>query len=136
MPSVKGQVVGSPASHASMSMLSFDPATRTFVWTGSTATAGSFCLFCENGASGLPTVTSVSPAAHAGATVAATIAASARQTSPARMNGLMGHHLPFVDRPARPPTYAGMQTCLGQGTGEATQRGPPCHPAARLGTIR
>ena len=37
-----------------MSMLSFAPATRMFGWFASTASAGSFCLFCENGVVGLP----------------------------------------------------------------------------------
>src|SRR5260370_6584290 len=56
-PFVNGQVVGSPALHASRSILSFAPATRMFVWLASTAIAGSFCLFCENGVVGLPTLT-------------------------------------------------------------------------------
>ena len=38
----------------------------------SIATAGSFCLFCGNGASGLPTVTRASVAAIAGAAKATT----------------------------------------------------------------
>ena len=44
-----------------MSMFSFAPATSTFVWFASIASAGSFCLFSENGVAGLPTVTSASP---------------------------------------------------------------------------
>ena len=60
-PSVNGQVVGSPAAHASMSMLSLAPDASTVGWFASIATAGSFCLFCENGDDGLPTVTSTSP---------------------------------------------------------------------------
>lgn len=60
-PAVNGQVVGSPALHASSSMLSFAPATRMSGWLASTAIAGSFCLFCENGVEGLPTLTSGSP---------------------------------------------------------------------------
>ena len=43
-----------------MSMLSFEPAASTVGWLASIATAGSFCLFAENGELGLPTVTSVS----------------------------------------------------------------------------
>src|SRR6266436_7963635 len=66
-PGVNGQVVGSPALHASMSMLSFEPATTTDGSCASIATAGSFCLFCENGDAGLPTVTSVPAAGLAGA---------------------------------------------------------------------
>ena len=41
-------------------MLSFEPATRMYGWSASIASAGSFCLFCENGVVGLPVVTSVS----------------------------------------------------------------------------
>jgi len=41
-------------------MLSFAPATRTFGWLTSIATAGSFCLFYENGLVGLPMLTLVS----------------------------------------------------------------------------
>ena len=40
-----------------MSISSFDPAARMFGWFASTAKAGSFCLFCENGVGGLPTLT-------------------------------------------------------------------------------
>ena len=58
---VNGHVVSSPALQASMSMLSFAPATRTFGLTGLTASPGSFCLFCEYRPSLLPTVTSRSP---------------------------------------------------------------------------
>src|SRR3954447_7107839 len=59
-PSVKGQVVGSPALHDSSSISSLAPATTMFGWAASIATAGSFCLFCENGVTGLPTLTRVS----------------------------------------------------------------------------
>src|SRR6476661_11195836 len=72
MPSVKGQVRSDPALQDSMSMLSLDPAARTFGCAWSTATAGSFCLFAEKGPDGLPTVTSTSPpgCADAGMAVA------------------------------------------------------------------
>src|SRR5690242_5536225 len=43
-----------------MSMLSFEPATRMSGELASAVIAGSFCLFCENGVVGLPTVTNVS----------------------------------------------------------------------------
>jgi hypothetical protein len=70
-PGVKGQVVSLPALQASMSISSFEPAARIFGWFASTAKAGSFCLFCEKGLAGLPTLTSVSPGlAEAGSTVA------------------------------------------------------------------
>ena len=55
---VNGQVDGSPAAQDSMSISSFAPATTTEGSCASMATAGSFCLFWENGVDGLPTVTS------------------------------------------------------------------------------
>src|SRR5260370_21453644 len=54
-----------------MAMLSLDPATTTDGLCASIATAGSFCLFCENGDGGLPTVSSV-PVAGGSASGAAT----------------------------------------------------------------
>src|SRR5438067_6951047 len=66
-----------------MSMLSFEPATRTFGWFASTASAGSFCLFCENGVTGLPTVTSASgltaPATAVTTSMTAPIESTARR---------------------------------------------------------
>src|SRR5205814_5153817 len=59
-PGVKGQVVSSPALQASKSILSFAPAARISEGFASTARPGSFCLFCENGLAGLPTLTRVS----------------------------------------------------------------------------
>src|SRR6476659_8902798 len=58
-----------------MSRLSLDPAATTFGWLASIATAGSFCLFCENGPSGLPTLTRVSWAPAALAVAASATAA-------------------------------------------------------------
>ena len=58
-PPVNGQVVSSPGLQAS-SISSLEPATRMFGRLASTASAGSFCLFSENGVGGLPTDTSVS----------------------------------------------------------------------------
>ena len=49
-----------PALHASMSISSLLPETRTLGWLASIAMAGSFCLFCENGAGGLPLLTKTS----------------------------------------------------------------------------
>src|SRR5947199_4524029 len=43
-----------------MSIASLEPATRTLGGLASTASAGSFCLFCENGEGGLPLLTSTS----------------------------------------------------------------------------
>src|SRR6266699_3934921 len=60
IPGVNGQVVSAPALHASSSISSFEPAARMFGVFAFTASAGSFCLFCENGVGGLPTLTSVS----------------------------------------------------------------------------
>src|SRR6266511_1479946 len=82
MPGVKGQVLSVPALHASMSMLSFDPAARTAGWLASTASAGSFCLFCENGVDGLPTETRVSGlSAKATPTIAPTASAAANKVA-------------------------------------------------------
>src|SRR3954464_14791972 len=80
MPGVNGHVPGSPAAQVSMSMLSLEPAARMLGWFASTATAGSFCLFCENGPVGLPTVTSESwaKAGAAAARAATRTAAAAR----------------------------------------------------------
>src|SRR5215207_11178957 len=66
-PGVNGHVRSSPALHASMSMLSLAPAAMIDVLTGLTASPGSFCLFCENRLSLLPTVTSVEPPGVSGA---------------------------------------------------------------------
>ena len=52
--------MSSPALQSSISMLSFAPATITFGANASTARAGSFCLFCENGAGSLAVLTSES----------------------------------------------------------------------------
>src|ERR671936_1908504 len=60
MPAVKGHVLSFRLLQASMSTSSFTPAAAIDGSIGFTATAGSFCLFCENGVDGLPTVTSVS----------------------------------------------------------------------------
>src|SRR6478609_6670054 len=59
-PGVNGHVLSVPALHASMSISSLEPATSTLGCSASIATAGSFCLFCENGVNGLPTVTRLS----------------------------------------------------------------------------
>src|SRR5919197_5415086 len=59
-PSVNGQVLGSPAAHDSRSISSLEPAATMVGRLASTATDGSFCLFCANGVAGLPTDTSVS----------------------------------------------------------------------------
>src|SRR5215211_6680744 len=88
-PGVNGQVVGSPALQDSMSMLSFAPAARMFGCAASTAIAGSFCLFCENTASLLPTVTSRSPpwTANAPETAKTSAAANNATTPPRRAVG-------------------------------------------------
>src|SRR3954468_23503794 len=59
-PPGNGHVVSSPALQASSSISSLEPATRMFGRLASTASAGSFCLFSENGVGGLPTDTCVS----------------------------------------------------------------------------
>src|SRR4051795_5199894 len=52
-------------------MLSLAPATTTAGLLASMATAGSFCLFCENGLGGLPKLTRASCAAPRPASAAA-----------------------------------------------------------------
>jgi hypothetical protein len=85
IPPVNGQVVSSPALHASSSMLSFAPAARTLGACASIATAGSFCLFWENGLGGLPADTLESdPAAEADA-ASKTAKAAANSTDVLRM---------------------------------------------------
>src|SRR5712692_1820308 len=65
-----------------MSMLSFAPAARTLGWLASTASAGSFCLFCENGVDGLPAETRVSGlSARATPTMAPTASAAANRVA-------------------------------------------------------
>src|SRR5215211_4821719 len=92
---VNGQSVCGPALQASISRLSFAPAATSHGCAGSTVTAGSFCLFLENGPSGLPTETSVSPVVvcATAANGTATSAAITRASSPVRNDGLIGHHL-------------------------------------------
>src|SRR5919108_6218724 len=93
-PGVNGQVVGSPALQASMSMLSFGPAASTSSLLASIAIAGSFCLFCENGVDGLPTETSRSPGA---ATAPGTASASAAQRAPSSQSCFRMFPLPSED---------------------------------------
>src|SRR3954470_12908957 len=59
-PVVNGHVVSPRLLQASMSTSSLAPAAAMLGMYGLTATAGSFCLFCENGDAGLPIVTKVS----------------------------------------------------------------------------
>src|SRR5215213_10841169 len=95
-PGVNGQVVGSPASQDSRSMLSLAPAARIWGATGLTATAGSFCLFWEKMVSLLPTVTSVSGInADAGPAASITTSDNSSPTSTARGLRRMG---PPLDR--------------------------------------
>jgi hypothetical protein len=113
-PGVNGQVVGSPASQDSRSMLSLAPAARIRGPTGLTASAGSFCLFCEKIVSLLPTVTSVSGVnAYAGA--AASAATSTASSAMSTTRGLLsmsppldlGGHLPTGGaQSAEPPLQA------------------------------
>ena len=57
-PGVKGHgLAGNWLLHACSSISSFEPATMMLLWLASTATVGSFCLFCENGNVGLALVT-------------------------------------------------------------------------------
>src|SRR2546422_1023661 len=115
MPAVNGHVVGSPALQASMSMLSFEPAASTSSLPASIASAGSFCLFCENGLDGLPTETSRSPAA---AVAPGTARTSAAATTP------RGQSFPFIRLPFRSKGVASDIYPVGAATQHGTARSP------------
>ena len=83
-PAVNGQVVGLPALQASSSISSLAPAAAIDGSIGLTATAGSFCLFCENGDGGLPTVTFVSLPGGVAAATATGISTATETSSAAR----------------------------------------------------
>jgi hypothetical protein len=102
-PGVNGQVVSSPALHASRSISSLAPAAKTLGWAWSTATAGSFCLFWAKGLVGLPTVTSVSPPWVAEAT-AGMISAATKATNPAAMTCRPNRMAPSFGDRRDPPT--------------------------------
>jgi hypothetical protein len=87
-PGVNGQGDSSVAKivvpHGAMSISSFAPAARMLGLEASIATAGSFCLFCGNVVSGLPTVTRASVAAAAGAARISTNSPKAAAVHPHR----------------------------------------------------
>jgi hypothetical protein len=85
-------------------MLSFAPAASTAGWLASIATAGSFCLFAENGDDGLPTLTSVSGLSATALPAGAATKAAAAATSSAREGFRM----------ASPPTCRGEELQLDQ----------------------
>src|SRR5215216_1398252 len=94
-PSVNGQSLSGPALHASMSMLSLDPAASTVGLRWSTTTAGSFCLFCENGVAGLPLLTRTDCALAGPATTTNSAAASVAHSR-------LGMEPPWLRGAARP----------------------------------
>src|SRR5260370_39825840 len=100
-----------------MSMLSLAPATTTDGWLASIATAGSFCLFCENGDTGLPTVTSV-PVAGGSVTGSATavpaIASTMNNDVPAAANlsVRIGPHPPALS--CAGPCVPALSVCVPQ----------------------
>ena len=97
MPSVNGQVLSAAALHASMSISSFAPAARMFGWLASTASAGSFCLFSENGVVGLPLVTRTPPATPALAGIDAAMATASTAGTTASLIALI--HIPLFFQP-------------------------------------
>src|SRR5215216_2415441 len=146
-PGVNGQVVSSPALHASMSISSLAPAARMLGWAWSTATAGSFCLFWENGLVGLPTDTRVSPPWVAEATTGMTRAAT-KATNPAtkmcrpeRMAPSFGGPAGPTDVPAShpkktPPARSQLRPALPAGDATAPAEAlSVIHDAARFGEI-
>ena len=83
-----------------MSMLSLEPAASTSGWLASIATAGSFCLFAENGELGLPTVTSVSALSAWALPIGATSSAATAPMTSARKGLRM--HPPFGSEARQP----------------------------------
>jgi hypothetical protein len=89
-PGVKGHgLAGNWLLHACSSISSFEPATTMLLWLASTATAGSFCLFCENGDFGLVLVTFTEPSAAAWA-ASAPLANTMAATDPSTISRLKG----------------------------------------------
>src|SRR5919202_2382108 len=121
-PGVKGHVVWSPALQASMSMLSSAPAASTFGWFASTARAGSFCLFCENTRSLLPTVTSVSPPWMASAPGAALTASTAPQATSKNVRRRSRLKAPLMFLPLSLKTVRGEVLQRGASRGRANER--------------
>src|SRR5438094_3752756 len=105
MPSVNGQVLSAAALHASMSISSFAPAARMFGWLASTASAGSFCLFSENGVVGLPLVTRTPPATPALAGIDAAMATASTAGTTASLIALI--HIPLFFQPDGTPNDCG-----------------------------
>ena len=96
-----------------MSMLSLAPATTTAGSLGSMATAGSFCLFCENGLGGLPMLTRVScaaagPASAATRTVAANVHSAGRNSRRSTTGTPSDEAL--AERPVRPSRLAHLRS--------------------------
>src|SRR5262245_3484691 len=96
-----------------------------FGWFASTASAGSFCLFCANGVGGLPTVTCVSGlTAEAGVAVTATRAMSDVER---RMNRREER---FVMRPPRVLAAMGNASDPGERQRPDTHYAPRAPPAS------
>ena len=116
---VNGHVVSSPELQASMSMLSFAPAARTFGCDASTASAGSFCLFCEKTASLLATVTSRSPPCVARAPGIEAISAHVEMATTTDNRVVARFRKSFMDPPLIPlPLASGTIRPLGAGRKE------------------
>src|SRR6266513_1634061 len=120
MPGVNGQVVSAPALQASSSISSFDPAAMMLGWLASTASAGSFCLFSENGVGGLPFDTSTSLPAADTATVGRTNTAviAARSNRDTRLIQM-------------PPFWYGLRGLGGNRRGTKLSRARPRRQAER-----
>src|SRR5215217_6006044 len=138
-PGVNGQVVSSPALHASMSISSLAPAAKMLGWAWSTATAGSFCLFWENGLVGLPTETRVSPPWVAEATAGMTNPAT-KATNPATMMCRPNRMAPSLgdrrDPPTSPPHTRRKRHTGGNSYGRALPAEDATAPAKALSVIQ
>src|SRR5919112_5340733 len=118
-------------------MLSLAPAARTLGWLGSTARAGSFCLFWEKTLSLLPTLTSVSGFnAQLGPAVSTATSKLRNPTSAKRRPFRIAP--PLGSRPAGRSCTRAHRSGFVTTTGYAPRPRPPCptlRPAVRRGRI-
>src|SRR4029077_4189353 len=95
--------------HPATSISSLEPATSTLGEWASTAMVGSFCLFCGNGAAGLPTLIRVSSGAALAIVDAATRAPTINPTGIAeirRIKTSSPHYILEIEDPHFAPECA------------------------------
>ena len=100
-------------------------------FTGFTARPGSFCLFCENNASLLPTVTSVDPPGVSGMAPASTgnkMVIDAAAAAPTKRRGTHGTPHTSLDRDARHGTSQSTTGLADDSRGAASHVSKDVHP--------